>query len=259
MELATGPKHYGGRGKALDELTKLLGALASVMWPCLAAWVLWALLPVLRSVVKTRAFTIRLSGFEITVQQVADQLKNQLQDLQLQLAEVQRERPPAEPDGAFQTTETGQDAGEARAEAASGPEPGPVPAGGRPAPGRILWVDDQPDNNALEIAQLEGLGYGITLATSTDDALAELERGRNKAFSLVISDMGRSERGGFVEDAGLQLLQRMRSANHRQAFMIYTSPARQAEVSAAVAPYGNADATASPTRLLGWIMDHGRR
>jgi CheY-like chemotaxis protein len=55
---------------------------------------------------------------------------------------------------------------------------------------KILWVDDEPANNVLEVQALEALGARIVRVTSTDAALVELLRSDPK-FALVISDMTR--------------------------------------------------------------------
>ncbi len=52
---------------------------------------------------------------------------------------------------------------------------------------RLLWVDDNPDNNRYERQSLEALGVEFTLSFSTEDALSRLKR---NSFDLIISDMG---------------------------------------------------------------------
>jgi CheY-like chemotaxis protein len=67
----------------------------------------------------------------------------------------------------------------------------------------VLWVDDNPGNNAAVTRSLQSLGIRVQTALSTDDALARLGRGR---FGLIITDFGRNEAGRYVEDAGLILI-----------------------------------------------------
>lgn len=55
---------------------------------------------------------------------------------------------------------------------------------------RILWVDDHPENNRLEIQALERSGVTVEVALSNAEA-AEQMRGRE--YQLVVSDIGRDE------------------------------------------------------------------
>jgi CheY-like chemotaxis protein len=80
--------------------------------------------------------------------------------------------------------------------------------------GRILWVDDRPDNNTYERQAFEAMGLSFTLALSTQEALTILA---NERFAAIISDMGRKE--GPKE--GYALLDALRAADARTPFFIY--------------------------------------
>lgn len=79
---------------------------------------------------------------------------------------------------------------------------------------RILWVDDRPNNNALERDFFESLGLTFDLSLSTDDALEQLGRSR---YGAIISDMGRRE--GPRE--GYRLLDAVRASDKVTPFFIY--------------------------------------
>ncbi|WP_078083754.1 winged helix-turn-helix domain-containing protein [Microbulbifer mangrovi] len=81
--------------------------------------------------------------------------------------------------------------------------------------GRILWVDDNPDNNLAERAQFESLRIAVYLATNTDDALTLLSMYR---YDAVISDMGR----GREPLAGFKLMERMRARHDSTPYFLYT-------------------------------------
>lgn len=51
---------------------------------------------------------------------------------------------------------------------------------------RILWVDDQPDNNTYERQAFEAMGLLFTLAKSTNEAFEKLAQNR---YAVIISDM----------------------------------------------------------------------
>lgn len=98
-----------------------------------------------------------------------------------------------------------------------------IPDGGAPlvigeAPdvrGRILWVDDNPENNVTERAQFESLRIAVYIVTNTEDALTLLSMYR---YDAVISDMGR----GAEPLAGFKLMERMRSRRDQTPYFLYT-------------------------------------
>lgn len=69
--------------------------------------------------------------------------------------------------------------------------------------GRILWVDDFPDNNRYPVQVFRELQMKVDQATSTDEALTLLDRA---TYDLVISDVSRGPDG----QAGVKMLQRFR-------------------------------------------------
>jgi esterase/lipase superfamily enzyme/FixJ family two-component response regulator len=77
-----------------------------------------------------------------------------------------------------------------------------------------MWVDDAPQGNADAQAQLAAWGLALQLATSTEDALARLER---EDVDLIISDMVR----GHDEEAGLKLLTELRWRDNSIPFIVY--------------------------------------
>ncbi len=79
---------------------------------------------------------------------------------------------------------------------------------------RILWVDDNPQNNSDEIGVLKTQGYEFALATSTDEAMDMLG---HQSFEAVISDMKRKE--GARE--GYTLLDGMRANGNQTPFLVY--------------------------------------
>jgi len=81
--------------------------------------------------------------------------------------------------------------------------------------GRILWVDDHPDNNLAERHFLQAHRIAVYSATNTEDALTLLSMYR---YDAVISDMGR----GRESLAGLQLVEQMRARRINTPFFLYT-------------------------------------
>lgn len=79
----------------------------------------------------------------------------------------------------------------------------------------ILWVDDHPSNNALEVEELRRRRVAVHLTQSTDDALKLI--GINR-YSLVVSDLGRGE----DRLAGLKMIAAMKQRGMSVPVIIYT-------------------------------------
>ncbi|MCK8044830.1 winged helix-turn-helix domain-containing protein [Shewanella sp. 1CM18E] len=81
--------------------------------------------------------------------------------------------------------------------------------------GRILWVDDNPQNNLVEKAYFEQKNIGVYNTVTSEEALMLLSMYN---YQAVISDMGRH--GDSL--AGLKLLQAIRANGHKTPFYLYT-------------------------------------
>lgn len=166
---------------------------------CIKIW------PTLNEILKTRRFMVKFGGFEITVQDAAEQLKKQVEDLQTQMALL------AKP---------------AHAAAASGDDEPPrtLPPTDRrrllkPA---LLWVDDKPSNNALMIDTFRGIDIDVDLAISTEEAIEKISADPDRYF-VVLSDLGREEGGKPEPLAGVLLVKSMRQRNFGQPVAIITT------------------------------------
>ena len=83
--------------------------------------------------------------------------------------------------------------------------------------GRILWVDDDPTNNDLEIAALKERGVAVDSATSNEEALDRVALDP-AAYDLVLSDIDRGPEG---KKAGLELPPRLRAAGVKAPMAFY--------------------------------------
>jgi CheY-like chemotaxis protein len=235
-----------GRGGRPMTAARIIEAIGSLLWPLLVAVVLVKVIPHipgvvadLRRAMRARAFTVKIGGVELSVEEATEQLRRQVTDLQThmaaQLAEVGEPGPPdrAGPPAA----------------------PGAGPAGGMaPGPGRdqgpltVLWVDDDPDASTLELAKLRDDGVEVLLARSTAEAMDVLSLRRG--VRAIVTDLGRAEEGEFRSHAGLALLRQLHEAEQDQPVLVYTS-ARRVELDRQDALDAGASAvTASPTELF---------
>jgi CheY-like chemotaxis protein len=85
---------------------------------------------------------------------------------------------------------------------------------------RVLWVDDNPDNNLYETVALERLGRFVTKATSTDAGLEYLSQ---LDFALVITDLGRRD----DPKGGITLIERMQESGITLPVVVYTVDAEK--------------------------------
>jgi CheY-like chemotaxis protein len=224
---------------------RIIEAIGSLLWPLLVAVVLIRVIPHipgvvadLRRAMRARAFTVKIGGVELSVEEATEQLRRQVTDLQTHMA--------------AQLAEAGEPGPPGRAGPPTAPGAGPAGGAtqGRPdqGPPTILWVDDDPDANTLELAKLRDDGVEVLLARSTAEAMDVLSLRRG--VRAIVTDLGRAEDGEFRSHAGLALLRQLHEAEQDQPVVVYTS-ARRVELDRQDALDAGASAvTASPTELF---------
>ena len=111
---------------------------------------------------------------------------------------------------------------------------------------KILWVDDNPENNQYERHAFEAAGLQVSLVLSTNEAL---ERLAQDLYVAVISDMGRQEgpREGYV------LLDTLRAQNNDIPLYFYSSsdaPEHKQETH----EHGGQGCTNDPIELFDMVM-----
>lgn len=109
-----------------------------------------------------------------------------------------------------------------------------------PLTGRILWVDDHPENNVAEMDLLRRRGVVIDVAATNSGAI-QLAQGRS--YSLVVSDIGRDN--NEAAKAGLELPGELDKAlgGKRPFVIFYTSSSQETGIPRTMA-------TASPVNLF---------
>jgi DNA-binding response OmpR family regulator len=115
----------------------------------------------------------------------------------------------------------------------------------------ILWVDDHPSNNQLEIAAFKQHGIAVHLARSTEDGLKLIAMNR---YPLVISDLGRGE----DRLAGLKMIEAMKQREITVPVVIYTirpkDRAGQDAQRRLVADAGAADLAVTPLEVRAKVL-----
>jgi CheY-like chemotaxis protein len=215
-----------GGALSVDDVVSVLDALQGFVWPAVAVWLLWRLLPAIRRVIESRRFDVEVAGMKISVQEAIDQLPRQIADLQQRVA---RQLPASPLDATARTV------------------PGTRHVGDK----RLLWVDDRPTANVFEMKTLEDEGWTIDRATTTSEAL-RTAAGDWDRYALVISDMGRQEEHGYVPTAGIELASGLEREAPEVPLAIYTGGSGL-KLTATALDAGAQLVTSSPSALLQFV------
>jgi len=217
----------------MELLPTIINSLAALLWPVIVIVLIFLFRPALGAIIesaRSRRFTIKVGGQELTMEEANDQQHQLIADLQTQVVEL-RKRVEGTP---------------AAAEASTRLQPTAADVESRP----VLWVDDVPKNNSYFVEQLSKLKIDVDLALSTSDAMAKFEK-RN--YRYVISDMGRQEEGTFNPDAGLDLLRYVRGKDPKVPFVLFCHPNAVRDFGDEARRLGATGITSSPTELFGLL------
>ena len=119
--------------------------------------------------------------------------------------------------------------------------------GNKPKVRSILWVDDHPKNNSLDIETLEKRGIEVVLSFTTDSALKKLA---SRTFDRIISDMTRRMNNKYEEKAGINLLQILRDEGNTTPFLIYCTENSVNKYKQEAMEAGATTITSSSTELM---------
>lgn len=109
---------------------------------------------------------------------------------------------------------------------------------------KILWVDDNPNNNANELRMFIQLKMIVEFVTSTEEALEKL---RTNRYDLILSDMLRAREA----DAGIKFLSQLRPNDEVTPVIFYVGTFKP-ELGV---PGGAFGITNRPDELLHLVMD----
>ncbi|MDU0292743.1 response regulator [Saccharothrix longispora] len=208
-------------------MAEMTNAIASLLWPVVVLVLLFWFRGQLRDVIGSaakREVTLEIGGQTVSLGKLSEVQGDAIADLQQQLSAL-REQLDLGGVPAAATVEQ--------------------PTGGTTSTA-VLWVDDTPENNVLEIAQLSDNGVKVDLARSTDEGLALFGRGRYRA---VVTDMGRVEAGSEVTDAGLRLIRALRELDPTTPVAVYAGPHTVRTMGGLATEAGADTVTASPWEL----------
>lgn len=214
----------------MKEYSELIKGIASILWPLIVVVIIIIFRPAVAGIIesaRSRKFTLKIGGQELSMEEVNQQQRNLIADLQTQVNELHKKVEGSEISSRLTTAPVRKLAERRRS---------------------ILWVDDQPKNNSVFVQQLSDRGITVDLAFSTADGLAKFSRGQ---YGLVISDMGRRENGTYNADAGLDLLRSIREKNNDIPFIVFCSSRGVREYRGEAIAQGATAITSSTTELYG--------
>jgi len=218
----------------MSDIAQLLEAIGVVAWPAIIVLLILMFRPAIAGLIesaKSRKFTLKLGGQELTMEEASEQQRKLIADLQAQVLEIKKSLEGVAPP------------------APTAPEKEMLKM--PPAVASVLWVDDQPKNNSYFVQQLVDRGVNVELAMSTAEGLRMFDK---KTYGVVISDMGRTEDGIYKPTAGLELLKVIRERNKTIPFIIYSSSRGEKEHREAAIKLGATTLTTSPTEMFGLLQ-----
>jgi CheY-like chemotaxis protein len=212
---------------------KILEGIAALLWPVIVILLVFLFKPAVATLIesaKSRKFTLKIGGQELTMEEANKQQSTIISDLQSQVVEIKK-RLGIDNQPIVASLESQQR--KCTIQQAS-----------------ILWVDDQPKNNSYFVQQLSDKRLKIELALSTAEGLKKFDHGQ---YSIVISDMGRTEDNIYNPTAGLELLKAIRAHNSSIPLIIFSSSSSAQEHAAEAKALG-ISITSSPTEFMGVLQ-----
>jgi len=211
----------------MEATAKLVGAFAALLWPLIVLLLFWKFWPALVDIIataKTRRLTVKLAGQEFTLEEAAERQGASVSDLLAQVGDLEK-----------------------RVDALSAAAPAAAASPPTRRINRVLWVDDNPYNNRLYVAQLEEVGIAVDLATATSSALGKFEA---NAYDAVVSDMGRLEQGVYHDSAGVDLISELRKSGTKVPIFVFCSREKAQRFGEVALQAGATEVTSSPVRVL---------
>jgi CheY-like chemotaxis protein len=186
----------------VDQFIEFVKAIGLIAWPALAAFAVYKLLPFIQDYLTRGNVKFKIGNMELTLEQATESISSQVKDLQDKVLEIERK-----------ILLVG-------APNVSVAPAGAVASGRRNQAARILWVDDNPSRNAIQVDKLTKDGISIEIATTTAQAVEKFE---GQDYDLIISDMLRIENGAIRSDAGIQLATKIRERDPKIPIFIFTT------------------------------------
>ena len=251
----------------MEGISTLVTSIATILWPIIVIGILVIFRKSVQGLIDSargRKFTVKIGEMELSMDEFSKQQGDMIKDLQKRVNELQRKvdgrkteagtslsKAMEDEVGAEELAEESQMPENAR-ERESKPDAESVTLDIDDDISDILWVDDNPKNNAFLIDSLHYQGISVSTAANTQEAV---ERFKHGAFDCVISDSCRHE-GKEVDNcqAGFELSSIIRELNEHVPIYIYTDEVDD-KMKAKAQDVGATAITSSPSELLKLLSD----
>ena len=253
----------------MEGTSALIDSIATILWPLIVIAILFIFRKSVEALINSargRKFTFKVGEMELSMDEFSKQQGDMIKDLQARVNELQRkieiksamlnEAPAREMQKAEELSFEDRRVDIRRAEdavkMASESDAESVTLDIDDDISDILWVDDNPKNNAFLIDSLSHQGIKVSTAKDTKEALKRFEHG---SFDCVISDSCRHD-GKEMENcqAGFELASQIRERDDEVRIYIYTDKV-DAKMKMKAHKVGANAITASPSELLKLLSD----
>ncbi len=229
-------------------MDKIITSISSLLWPLIVILVIIIFRPYVATIIesaRSRKFTIKIGGQELTMEEANGQQRKYIADLQDQITKMNEKISLLSVNEKILSLSVNE---KSHLPDTSILEnlPDTSPLGNLPK--SILWVDDHPKNNSYFVEQLGEIGTSVDLALSTNEGIYKFQHGR---YQAIISDMGRQEDGKYKPDAGMDLLRLVREIDTQIPYIIFSTRKGIRDFGKKARELGVTKITSSPTELYG--------
>ncbi len=249
----------------MEGYAPIIESIATILWPIIVIIILLSFRQNIQALIKsseTRKFTVKIGEMELNMDEFSKQQGDMIKDLQTRVNELQRQMErkgnpitkaevSAETLG-FEDRRVDVRRSEDAQRVARKPNAESVTLDIDDNINDILWVDDNPKNNAFLIDSLHYQGISVSTAAGTKEAVARFKHG---AFDCVISDSCRHEGKTLANcQAGFELAGSIRELDDDVPIYMYTDEVDE-KMKAKARNVGATAITSSPSELLKLLSD----
>ena len=246
----------------MEGISAIINSIATILWPLIVIIILIIFRKSVQALIESargRKFTVKIGEMELSMDEFSKQQSVMINDLQTRVNELQRKVDTTTRESVPQTEELAfadRRVDVRRAEdvqiMVSKPNVKSVTLDIDDDIKDILWVDDNPKNNAFLIDSLDYHGVSVFTVGNTKEAVERFKRG---AFDCVISDSCRHEgKGADNCQAGFELSSIIRELDDDVPIYIYTDEVNE-KLKAKAEDVGATAITSSPSELLKLLSD----
>lgn len=242
----------------MENFAIIIDSVANLLWPLIVIAVLFTFRKSVRGLIESargRKFNVKIGDMELSMDEFSQQQSTMIKDLQTRINELQRQvegtAKATEEKSTTKAAPASKKVAEKRdAEKATALSYADINLDDDISD--ILWVDDNPRNNALLIDALHYLDISVSTAASTLEALEHFKHG---SFDCVISDSCRREGKEFDNcQAGIELASQIRELDDEVPIYIYTDKVDE-KLRQRAESVGATAVTSSPSELLKLLSD----